>query len=411
MSRPEPSISTSAPDNRLTSWLWRFLVPRRVPLSTFTLLIAAVCLIVALAIGITLGITHGDMLRWLGTSLGVMAAGVLVGLAIVIALDKLRSRFVFTSHSVLRAAFATYLIYLVGGASGAVFALYVRAILPEGYSELELTQHVLAALITAFGWGVIGLVSNHMRERMEKRNEYQAALRERIIELEASRRRIVIAQETLRRQIAGRLHGPVQTSLLILQRRLGECQERIRSQPDKATDLLAQIAQELDKIRNEDLRSIGKELHPSIIKMGLCAGLRSLRDNFSSLITVKLDIEEVALMDDPANHLITEETGLALYRLTEEALNNTIKHAQATRVVLRLWQPDTEHVELSVEDNGVGFDVDTATPGLGMLAMQDYIGAVGGSFDIASSPQKGTVVKARVPVRAEDTGLSANSSD
>jgi len=408
MSRPKPIISNSAPDNRSSSLLWRILMPRRVPLSTFTLLIAAVCLIIALAIGITLGITHGDMLRWLGTSSGVMAAGVVAGLAIAVALDKLRSSFTFTTHSVLRAVFATYLIYAVGGASGAVFALYMRAILPEGYRVLTLTQIGLAVLLTAFGFGVIGLVANHMRERAEKQKEYQAALRERIIELEASRRRIVIAQETVRRQIAGRLHGPVQTNLLILQRRLGECQGKIQSQPDEAVGLLAQIAQELDKIRNEDLRSISRELHPSIIKMGLPAGLRSLRDLFSPVLTIELEIEEeIAPPDDPASYLIAEDTGLALYRFTEEALNNITKHARATRAIIHLWRPDLEYVELSVGDDGVGFDVDTVTPGLGMLAMQDYVGAVGGDYHIESSHNKGTVVKARVPVRAQGPGPRA----
>jgi signal transduction histidine kinase len=256
-------------------------------------------------------------------------------------------------------------------------------------------------LLTAFGFGVIGLVANHMRERADKQKEYQAALRERIIELEASRRRIVIAQETVRRQIAGRLHGPVQTNLLILQRRLGECQGKIPSQPDEAVSRLAKIVQELDKLRNEDLRSISRELHPSIIRMGLPAGLRSLRDHFSPMLTIEMEIdEEIARLDEPANYLTAEDTGLALYRFAEEALNNIAKHARASRAVLRLWRPDHEHVELSVADDGVGFVVGTVTPGLGMLAMQDYIGAVAGDYYIESSPGKGTVVKARVPVRA-----------
>ena len=230
---------------------------------------------------------------------------------------------------------------------------------------------------------------------------YEAALKERISELEASRRRIVVAQETVRQKLASQLHGPVQTKLLILRKSLDECQGMIQSQPDRATATLSQVSQELDSLQKEELRGITHKLHPSVIRVGLPAAVRSLCDRFGTLITITLQIDEkVDRLEEPANPLIPEDIALALYRLAEEGMNNVIKHARASQVIVRLRQPNHGQIELSVEDDGMGFLVGTYEPGLGILTMQDYAGAIGGTLDIQSTPGKGTKIVATVPIKA-----------
>jgi len=105
-------------------------------------------------------------------------------------------------------------------------------------------------------------------------------------------------------------------------------------------------------------------------------------------------------LEEPANPLIPEDIALALYRLAEEGMNNVIKHARASQVIVRLRQPNHGQIELSVEDDGMGFLVGTYEPGLGILTMQDYVGAVGGTFDIQSTLGKGTKIVATVPIKA-----------
>ena len=399
---PRPAGLVEASSNAASSLLWRLLVPRRVPLGTFVLLVTIIFLFIGLAIGTSLGIAYQAMLVQLGTTLGLLAGGLVVGLTSVVGLDRLRSRFAFALRPFLGAVFATYLIYAMGGASATVFGLYLRTI-PGQFAPLTLAQHGIAVSIVSFAWVFIGLVANQMQERMEKQREYQVALQEKIHDLEVSRRRIVIAQETIRQQIAARLHGPVQTRLLILGKRVEECHAKIRSHPNEALATLAQIGEELDKVENEELRGIARELHPFIIRMGLPAALRSLCDRFGGLIAIKLEIEkEVELLEDPASPLLPEDTRLALYRFAEEALNNVVKHAQATRAILHLWRPDRGQMELCVEDDGVGFAVGLAKPGLGTVTMQDYVSAIGGTYHVESSPHRGTKVAARVPIKDLD---------
>ena len=88
-----------------------------------------------------------------------------------------------------------------------------------------------------------------------------------------------------------------------------------------------------------------------------------------------------------------------LYRIAQEALHNTVKHARASKVVLRLDQT-SEVVVLEVCDNGRGFDATASFPGhLGLHSMRERVTHLGGTFQIESAPGQGTCVRAQVPAR------------
>jgi signal transduction histidine kinase len=89
-----------------------------------------------------------------------------------------------------------------------------------------------------------------------------------------------------------------------------------------------------------------------------------------------------------------------LYRIAQEALHNTVKHARASEVVLRLEQtPDG--ITMEVCDDGVGFDTTASFPGhLGLHSMRERITALGGTFQIESTPGQGTTIRAHVPAGA-----------
>jgi signal transduction histidine kinase len=88
----------------------------------------------------------------------------------------------------------------------------------------------------------------------------------------------------------------------------------------------------------------------------------------------------------------------ALYFCALEAIQNAAKHAGAdASVEVRLAQRD-DMLELEVEDDGTGFNPTGATEGIGLVNMRDRIGAVGGTLRILSSPSRGTLVSASVPV-------------
>src|SRR6266571_4562134 len=86
------------------------------------------------------------------------------------------------------------------------------------------------------------------------------------------------------------------------------------------------------------------------------------------------------------------------YRIAQEALHNTVKHAHASEVELRLCQT-SEAVILEVCDNGRGFDATASFPGhLGLHSMQERVKGLGGVLQIESAPGQGTRVRAQVPV-------------
>jgi signal transduction histidine kinase len=98
---------------------------------------------------------------------------------------------------------------------------------------------------------------------------------------------------------------------------------------------------------------------------------------------------------------------VTLYRVTQEALTNVLKHSRARNVSLVLERLPNEVLAV-IEDDGCGFDVETHTATspadarLGILGMRERIEFAGGSLTIESSPGAGTTLAVRVPLRAVD---------
>jgi signal transduction histidine kinase len=87
-----------------------------------------------------------------------------------------------------------------------------------------------------------------------------------------------------------------------------------------------------------------------------------------------------------------------VYRLLQEALTNIARHANARRVSVRLVRDDTA-VELSVRDDGVGFEPRANHRGLGLQGMRERAALLGGAVQLESAPGKGTLITARFPVQ------------
>ena len=89
-----------------------------------------------------------------------------------------------------------------------------------------------------------------------------------------------------------------------------------------------------------------------------------------------------------------------LYRIVQEALHNTVKHARASQVELRMNQLD-RIISVEVCDNGRGFDTATEFPGhLGLHSMRERVKSLGGELNIESAPGEGTCIRVQVPIRA-----------
>lgn len=205
-------------------------------------------------------------------------------------------------------------------------------------------------------------------------------------------RRVVEAQEVERARLARELHdetGQALTSILLGLKALEE-----RVQTDDSGAAIAEL-RELVVATLQDVRRLAVELRPATLDdFGLVPALERLRDTMSEQGDVAVEVKSD--LDDQQR--LPEKTETALYRIVQEALTNVLKHAEATRVTVRLRRVD-RFVEVVVQDDGAGFDPqDVRDGGLGLVGMRERVALLGGRMAVDSSQGAGTMLRAEVPI-------------
>lgn len=209
---------------------------------------------------------------------------------------------------------------------------------------------------------------------------------------------ITQSQEEERRRIARELHDETVQNLLAIARRL-ELYQGSESDPGR----LERLA-ELQTVVTETLqgvRQISRDLRPLVLEdLGLIPAMRALlraaHQGEGALAHIKIDLN-----GEPVQ--LSGEQELALYRITQEALNNIRKHARATgvRVALAFTSAD---VRLEISDDGQGFQAPAALAELtqrgsfGLMGIQERVWALDGSLEIQSTPGEGTRLRVCIPI-------------
>jgi signal transduction histidine kinase len=231
-----------------------------------------------------------------------------------------------------------------------------------------------------------------------------------LAESRQSRQITTAGEERLRREIAELLHSQVQSKLLVVWHRLGDVLRMIESEPQRAAILLTELRVELDRIREDEVREASHLLHPSIIRVGLIAAVRSLARRFEDYYRLSLDLNpRVIAMDDPLQNEIPEPARLIAYRVIEEALSNAFRHGHARLVELTLAVHDGNRLEIVVRDDGTGFDPATMQRGLGITSIADRIEQVDGEWTITGRPGEGTVLRAEFRFEPVSNHLAGRS--
>jgi PAS domain S-box-containing protein len=242
------------------------------------------------------------------------------------------------------------------------------------------------------------------QKEAERRQRDQQITEAREQELAKSRRRLLSAQESLRKEIASQLHGTVQSRLILLGHKLAELEARPAS--ERTTEELAQVREKLEEVQNDLIRPISHRLFPSVLRLGIAAGLESLVDEYSAALPVDLQVSrQVRDIEEANRKAVPDNAKLALYRIAEETLSNIAKHTPGvSNIVLRLSLAGSRVLRLTVSDDGDGFNKASSATGIGLMITSDYAAAAGGTCSIKSKPGKGTRVAAKVPLG----GLEAN---
>lgn len=145
------------------------------------------------------------------------------------------------------------------------------------------------------------------------------------------------------------------------------------------------IVQKLDRSISE-MRRISRNLMPETLKnLGLETALSELCESMSYK-KLRIQFEAFDLSEN-----IPFETQLALYRITQESISNVIKYAQANNVIVQISQNDNL-LNLTIEDDGVGFDKNQITKGLGLKNIENRVQLINGTVDITSAKGEGTTI-------------------
>ena len=146
----------------------------------------------------------------------------------------------------------------------------------------------------------------------------------------------------------------------------------------------------------QGVRRLLRQLRPAELdELGLLSALHALCTAWQSRTGVSC-----ALLHEGRLDALGEATDTALYRVTQEALSNVMRHAGATRVLIEV-AASPAGVALCIEDDGRGFSPCTHTRGLGLLGAAERAAALGGRFEATSTPGAGTRILMCLPHRTE----------
>ena len=209
-------------------------------------------------------------------------------------------------------------------------------------------------------------------------------------------RQLMESQENERKRIAAELHDSLVQNLLIARNRslIGL----------RHTDEPARVERELSEISGvlgsaiDEVRDIAHNLRPyQLDRMGLSKALRSLVAKLGESVPFRL----TAAIDD-LDPLLNDAASIHVYRICQEGLNNILKHASATVAGVSMRAGDNR-IELVLMDDGKGMPpAGQRRDGSGLSGIAHRVALLGGSFDIVSSPGKGTTLTIRIPATRND---------
>lgn len=230
-------------------------------------------------------------------------------------------------------------------------------------------------VMTLAGWAAVAIVN--------ARSVAAARLRE-----------AMAAAEHERRQWARELHDETLQGLAFLRFTLGAA----RDDPQRLEEIAPRMLEQID-LEIANLRALISDLRPdSLDEIGVEAALESLAQRMAQRSDrARIEVEASRFGRDR----LRAPLEVAVYRVVQEAITNAIRHGGAELIKVRLRR-SKGWVEVSVTDDGSGFDSDDVVPGFGLQGMRERADLAGGDLEIEAEPGRGVTVRLRLPlIRAE----------
>jgi len=240
-----------------------------------------------------------------------------------------------------------------------------------------------------------------------KQTEAELQQRERQLQDTSARNhdlagRLIAAQEAERRRVARELHDDLSQKLALLSI---DADLLLARGPTRQAARMKEISDRAIEIAS-DVHRLSHQLHPAKLgAIGLVASLEALcRDaSLQHHIAVEFTHGDVPIG-------VSADASLCLYRITQEALHNIVKHSGAKLALVRIARED-DGLTLQIADQGIGFlPRDSERGGLGLVSMRERVGFIGGQIVIHSAPGQGTRIGVRVPLHVGAAAQAAGSA-
>jgi len=213
----------------------------------------------------------------------------------------------------------------------------------------------------------------------------QAELRARLVELQASRARLVGATDAERRRIERDLHDGTQQRLVSIAMSLGLLETKLPAQATSVQPLVRETREAL-ALALEELRELTHGINPPLlVERGLPAALDELCRR--AALPTHLDVA--------VERRLSDEVESAAYFMASEALTNAAKHSHGREVRVAA-RDEGQRLTVEVSDDGIG-GATTAAGGSGLRGLADRVEALGGRFTVSSPPGRGTTLRAEIP--------------
>jgi signal transduction histidine kinase len=203
---------------------------------------------------------------------------------------------------------------------------------------------------------------------------------------------VIDGQEIERQRLARELHDGLGQSLIALKLKLESVEVEDVKNQKKLEDLRKLFNKTIDEIRR-----ISYDLMPAgLNEFGIVNAMQRLCNEIEDHTNIKIDFEADKNIEKTN---LSEKCSMYLYRITQESINNSVKHAEASVISVNILKIEN-FIVLSIADNGKGFKFEATHKyvGNGIYNMRERVNMLGGTFEVNSEPEKGTEVIVKIPL-------------
>jgi len=205
---------------------------------------------------------------------------------------------------------------------------------------------------------------------------------------------VMVGQEKERERIARELHDGIGVLLSTASIHFSS----VESKTDKETAEMLKKANKLLREAHKEVRQISHNMMPGVLsKFGLQEGIEDLFENVEEAGETEVDLDITC-----GDKRLPQNMEIMIYRIIQEMINNTLKHAKATRISFSVLRTE-ETVRMEYRDNGIGFDEEKLPHGknLGLSGIRSRVEYLGGTIELKSEKRKGTEYMIIIPPEKE----------